>query len=503
MNINILFGELLRLTNIEGSDLPFNQEKNSLWKFLHDSQFLSVLLNALNLNQNLEEPSVKDLDLDNLDLEDLNLDNLDLEKLSEISVLYGYSWFSEVLNKLSENDGNMPHSINQEKKIEKIWSWFERNGLINNIKQEETSKDIELRDLNKDVYELVEVKTKEKENGFIEVKERMFNQVENSFNEEGQISRSIENKIDNKIKPIEKIENFKAFLYENEKNFGLEDFELEDLNIKLVKIVDRKEALIESNKPMWKNLDKEEIKGVNLKEIQSEIREISKKFDIENEIMNHKEDKGNQRFDLETYLGEEVQSIGKEYKESEKDDIKMGKDFDRGFKVEVKEVEWDRVEFLKLGEGIKETEVKEVSNLKVRGLIEMLKNEVLKTKERVEGKGVIEIRDEVLGNMEIEVEVDNREVRIISKVDKPEIVQEFRSYSLEIKQSLEEVGLKLKDFQIFLGTSFDNISSERHFNSYRRGKEKMNRGIDNLDPREYEEISEGRENLKGNFYFIV
>ncbi|MDW8136216.1 MAG: hypothetical protein RMI74_05435, partial [Thermodesulfobacterium sp.] len=61
MNINILFGELLRLTNIEGSDLPFNQEKNSLWKFLHDSQFLSVLLNALNLNQNLEEPSVKDL----------------------------------------------------------------------------------------------------------------------------------------------------------------------------------------------------------------------------------------------------------------------------------------------------------------------------------------------------------------------------------------------------------------------------------------------------------
>lgn len=495
MNIGILFGEFLKLINIEGLDLPFNQEKNSLWKFLHDSQFLSVLLSALNLNfqdfqnLNLEERSVKDVEnLDNLDNWDLDNFNLNLKKLSELSFLYDYFYSGENLNKLSENDGNMPPNINQEKNIKKIWSWFERNGLINNIKQEETSKEIKLRDLNKDVYELVEVKAKEKEN---------------SFNEEGEISRSIENAIDNKIKPIEKIENFKSFSYENEKIFGLEDFKLEDLNIKLVKIVDRKEVLIESNEPMWKILDKEEVKEVNFKEIQSEVREIPKKFNIENEIMHHKEDKVNQRFDLETHLGEEVQSIGKEYKESEKDEIKVGKDFDRGFKVEVKEVEWEKVEFLKLGEGTKETEVKEINNLRVRELIEMLKNEVLKTKERVEGRGIIEIRDKILGNLKIEVEVDNGEVRIISKVDKPEIVQEFRSYSLEIKQSLEEVGLKLKDFQIFLGTSFDNISSERYFNSYRRGKEKMNKGIDNLDLREYEEIFEERENLKGNFYFIV
>ncbi len=165
--------------------------------------------------------------------------------------------------------------------------------------------------------------------------------------------------------------------------------------------------------------------------------------------------------------------------------------------IKVSKLEF-KIEEGKLTQGIER-------QIKIYKLIELIKNEVLKIKKGNGDVGIIKIEDNVIGKMDIEVRVKGEEVRILSKVEKLEVMQEFKNFIVEIRQSLEDIGLKLKDFQILLGTNFDLKTGEEGVNS-RRGKEKFNKQVNSLNlglDSEKGEVFIWKENFKGNFYFIV
>jgi flagellar hook-length control protein FliK len=124
-----------------------------------------------------------------------------------------------------------------------------------------------------------------------------------------------------------------------------------------------------------------------------------------------------------------------------------------------------------------------------------------------EKKALIKLEPPELGSLHLEIKVKHKEVEIIAKVDRPEALHELKAHLHHIKNTLEEMGLNLKDFQLSLGTGFDSSPFAKEFDKSHKEK---NFGKGRIGIEEIEGISSGAEetkevfrNSKGNYYYIV
>lgn len=129
----------------------------------------------------------------------------------------------------------------------------------------------------------------------------------------------------------------------------------------------------------------------------------------------------------------------------------------------------------------------------------MVKDMVLKIYPEGEKKALIKLEPPDMGFLDLEIKVKDKNIEIILKAEKQEILQEIRQSLPYIKTSLEESGLNLKNFQLFLGSGFDGRDLVKNFQ-----REEENYSF----KKENEEIRELNErmfiyNEKGNYYYIV
>lgn len=89
-------------------------------------------------------------------------------------------------------------------------------------------------------------------------------------------------------------------------------------------------------------------------------------------------------------------------------------------------------------------------------IVEFLKNILLEFQPEQVNRALIKLEPPEMGVLELEIKVKNKEVEIIAKIEKPEVFQEIRQNLNNMKAILENSGMILKDFQMFLTTNFYN-----------------------------------------------
>ncbi|MFN3505785.1 MAG: flagellar hook-length control protein FliK, partial [Caldimicrobium sp.] len=114
--------------------------------------------------------------------------------------------------------------------------------------------------------------------------------------------------------------------------------------------------------------------------------------------------------------------------------------------------------------------------VKIENLTQFIKNFTIELKPSGERSALLELEPPELGKMEVTVKLKESEVEIVAKVEKAETLAHLKQEFLQIKTELENLGLKLKDFQLSLGLSGDERSfGERNGERREERKEKVNR----------------------------
>ena len=120
---------------------------------------------------------------------------------------------------------------------------------------------------------------------------------------------------------------------------------------------------------------------------------------------------------------------------------------------------------------------------------------------------IIDLEPPDLGKMHLEVKVKHREVEVLIKVEKPEVLHELQAHLHHIKQGLEEMGFQLKDTNLSLASGFEGGLLKEGFSE----GQKENRGFelkeDTTEIITSKKSSETKElrlkNEKGRYYYIV
>jgi len=142
-----------------------------------------------------------------------------------------------------------------------------------------------------------------------------------------------------------------------------------------------------------------------------------------------------------------------------------------------------------------------------RDILEIVKDMVLEIQPHGEKKALIKIEPPEMGFLDLEIKVKNKEVEIVAKIERIELLQEIKQNLHNIKTSLEESGLNLKDVQLFLSSGFDNGNmvknferEERNYSGYKTKTEKIeetnNKDIKTEDLNKF-------YNRNGKYYYIV
>ena len=105
-------------------------------------------------------------------------------------------------------------------------------------------------------------------------------------------------------------------------------------------------------------------------------------------------------------------------------------------------------------------------NLRIEALPNFIKDFVVEISPKGERKALVQLEPPELGKMELNIKVQDKEVEIHLKVEKPETLSHFNQELSQIRQQLEELGFKLRDFQLSLGFS----TSERKEYADREGR---------------------------------
>ncbi len=134
--------------------------------------------------------------------------------------------------------------------------------------------------------------------------------------------------------------------------------------------------------------------------------------------------------------------------------------------------------------------------------LQSIKNITLETLPEGEKKASIKLEPPDLGSLDLEIKIKDKDVRIVIRADKVEVLNELRNNIHHIKNSLQELGLNLKDFQFYLGNSMDN----GYFKNFEKREEKYF----NKPLKEVEEVIEAELepkqvfiNRNGKIYYIV
>ncbi len=163
---------------------------------------------------------------------------------------------------------------------------------------------------------------------------------------------------------------------------------------------------------------------------------------------------------------------------------------------------------LEIGNITKLESAKVVNFQKIPGdILEIIKDMVLEIQPYGEKKALIKIETPEMGFLDLEIKVKNKEVKIIAKIERIELLQEIKQNLHNIKTSLEESGLNLKDVQLLLSSGFDNGNmvknfekEERNYSEYKTKTERIEE-IDNKDIK-IEDLNKFY-NRNGKYYYIV
>ncbi|MCS7200229.1 MAG: flagellar hook-length control protein FliK [Caldimicrobium sp.] len=162
------------------------------------------------------------------------------------------------------------------------------------------------------------------------------------------------------------------------------------------------------------------------------------------------------------------------------------------FPVEIEKVKVDKP----VGEGNQRA----LSNLSIENFIHYVKELTLRTLPSGEKRALLHLEPPELGKMEIQVKVHEREVEIVAKVEKIETLSQLQQELSQIKTQLEDLNLRLREFQVSLGLSLDRRERGEE-DSYTLEKRKEFREDGKVD--EQANIERYLINHSGYFYRIV
>ncbi|MCD6490659.1 MAG: flagellar hook-length control protein FliK [Thermodesulfobacterium sp.] len=138
--------------------------------------------------------------------------------------------------------------------------------------------------------------------------------------------------------------------------------------------------------------------------------------------------------------------------------------------------------------------------------MEIVKDMVLEIQPEGEKKALIKLEPPEMGSLDLEIKIKDKDIEIVAKIEKQEVLQEIKQNLHHIKTSLEESGFNLKNFQLLLGSGFDGSSFVKNFQReggkhfYERNSEKVEEV--NKDTIKNEDLVKFY-NKKGNYYYIV
>lgn len=103
----------------------------------------------------------------------------------------------------------------------------------------------------------------------------------------------------------------------------------------------------------------------------------------------------------------------------------------------------------------------------VERISEFIKDIVIETSPSGEKKAFVQLEPPELGRMELDLKVHDGEVEIQIKVEREETFHYLREEFSHMREHIEDLGLRVKDFQIFLGLT---TSEGKHFSEDERRK---------------------------------
>jgi len=136
--------------------------------------------------------------------------------------------------------------------------------------------------------------------------------------------------------------------------------------------------------------------------------------------------------------------------------------------------------------------------------LEIIKSMSFEIQPEGEKRAFIKLEPPDMGFLNLEIKTKNKDIEIIVRVEKPEVLQDIKNNLHNIKASLEELGLNLKEFQLFLGSGLENKAFTKNFE--REGSPSYKKEI-----QEIEEVSKNTKekdtikvyNTNGKYYYIV
>ncbi len=140
------------------------------------------------------------------------------------------------------------------------------------------------------------------------------------------------------------------------------------------------------------------------------------------------------------------------------------------------------------------------------GFLEMIKEMSLEIQPEGEKRAFIKLEPPEIGSLDLEIKVKNKNIEIIVRVEKPELLQEMKHNLHLIKTGLEESGFNLKEIQLFLSSNFNDKNLVKDFSKEERNYSQK------TEVEEIKEIDEKRfknkdlikfYNRNGKYYYIV
>ncbi len=137
-------------------------------------------------------------------------------------------------------------------------------------------------------------------------------------------------------------------------------------------------------------------------------------------------------------------------------------------------------------------------------LFEIIKNMSFEIQPQGEKKALIKLEPPEMGVLHLEIKTKDKNIEIIAKVERPEVLHDIKNNLHHIKSSLEDLGFNLKEFQLFLGSGFDGKAFSKDFKEGYSNKNKIKKPkkIENNGSIE-EKMSVKFYNLNGRYYYIV
>lgn len=140
------------------------------------------------------------------------------------------------------------------------------------------------------------------------------------------------------------------------------------------------------------------------------------------------------------------------------------------------------------------------------GFLEMIKEMSLEIQPEGEKKAFIKLEPPEMGSLDLEIKVKDKNIEIIARVEKPELLQELKHNLHLIKAGLEDSGFNLKEIQLFLGSNFNDKNLVKDFSKEKRNysqkaevedvKEIDKKAFKNWDLLKF-------YNRNGKYYYIV